>query len=542
LAITSDGALVRFGGRSDVPPWHYRSAGYLGRLSVDADGTAYVSEYVGDRSFIVIIDTATSLVKGRVAVRPSSAYSNCVDVPWDPSYSLGISGIYAHVVDAGGAFHALVHSSDTSTVGPLCTEGVSTRTGVQRIDALEISPDGQSTVTPVWSTPGQDSTAQYWNAVGLPDSRGGVLFAWWDDGHIVGSHVAGGSASLLQLPAFPLSAGDDGTAVGNDGINGLISYDMESTAVVHSYGRDGTVVAPLEGGGLVLYDGTLSVVDHAGTVTQASPIPPTAGYTGFGYNYWTLGQWLLTTSTGQVAMAAGPSIVESEAFFAPEQRGVPGRGGDLGPVPRIAHFVTLDALNLDTEPFYIAEDYEAAVKKLRGTSTVHIKDDASVKTFLTELGSDAAAVVFIGDSLKWHSPGDETAVGLVLREGSLIKLDRYDDTVDPRDAGQSSREHSTYRPQLATQARIVFIGACVIGDQFKAWWNVNDDTKDQALVVPQTVTPTGLTAAAHAWIEIQRRLMSGHVSLKRAVDDTNQISVVKFMVIGGSRGANIYLR
>ena len=97
---------------------------------------------------------------------------------------------------------------------------------------------------------------------------------------------------------------------------------------------------------------------------------------------------------------------------------------------------------------------------------------------------------------------------------------------------------------MATSAKIVFLGACNIDDAFQTWWNINSDTPDQALVVPTTVGPTGLYAAANVWRYIQQEMMSGYVSLKKAVDDATRHFTypVKFKVVGGQDGATIFLR
>jgi hypothetical protein len=98
---------------------------------------------------------------------------------------------------------------------------------------------------------------------------------------------------------------------------------------------------------------------------------------------------------------------------------------------------------------------------------------------------------------------------------------------------------------VSTRAKVIFIGACALGDVFRSLWSINDTTSSQVLIVP-TVKGTHLYWAALAWIEILMRLTDKrHMSVYDAVKDVNDTYLnrpdvtLRFQAIGANGGRNV---
>jgi hypothetical protein len=171
-----------------------------------------------------------------------------------------------------------------------------------------------------------------------------------------------------------------------------------------------------------------------------------------------------------------------------------------------------------------------------------IGNSVTPEAFLTQISETQDAVAFVGHSTSvlFDPTGKDNfqkyAVGLIM--GSTVGTDNEaiviasnpnppagldllkPGNIDAVYASQDPRFRK--RPsKLDSHAKIIFIGACNLADVFKYWWNINESTHGQSLVVPapgNDDVPLGI--ARFEWTLIAQGLAQGK-SISDAVAAAN---------------------
>jgi hypothetical protein len=123
--------------------------------------------------------------------------------------------------------------------------------------------------------------------------------------------------------------------------------------------------------------------------------------------------------------------------------------------------------------------------------------------------------------------------------------------VDEGDAGISIEilwRFTTAVPMIPSQARLVFIASCDVGNELKTWWNIDSNT-NRFLIVPniQVYQLTDLYWGAQAWKLIAQLLRTGY-TVAEAVAGANQMLVnngranQQYIVVGRNGGAGVRIR
>lgn len=157
---------------------------------------------------------------------------------------------------------------------------------------------------------------------------------------------------------------------------------------------------------------------------------------------------------------------------------------------------------------------------------------AAVAKYLKESASPLDGIAFIGHALLTTTPPCGTtnySVGLVFADGWLVRTPNQ-----PPDPNNPCYNYGfdpppTYRAQIPTDAKIIFIAAC---DDFNgvlgSLWNITNGTQGQALVMPDlSTTPDNIPGSvdlwqgAVEWEQIDINLAAGQ-TIQQAVADANQ--------------------
>jgi hypothetical protein len=169
------------------------------------------------------------------------------------------------------------------------------------------------------------------------------------------------------------------------------------------------------------------------------------------------------------------------------------------------------------------------------TNAIHkffLVDEAKLRTFETILTQTADAVVFIGDSIippttvPQHSWG---SIGLIFWDRGLVKRvgpgePQFCDVRDVNQTTHTCADPSAYVytklfDKIASNAKVVLIASCDIGDKFKSLWDINENSTNRSLIVPSTLGSTDLFRAAKIFIATLESLVSGTAKHPRTVSD-----------------------
>ncbi len=153
LLAWSPTGVTRFGGRSDVAPWHYASPeASISHIAQGPDATVFFTEESTDDTSVVILDGETGAVRARVPLAPghlsirySSDSVHCVpNPPFDAAVPVTLSGI---AVSADGVARLTVVRSFTfyhRTCVIDLVENPNSQTST--VEMLQVRPDGAVSV------------------------------------------------------------------------------------------------------------------------------------------------------------------------------------------------------------------------------------------------------------------------------------------------------------------------------------------------------------------------------------------------------------
>jgi len=314
-------------------------------------------------------------------------------------------------------------------------------------------------------------------------------------------------------------------------------------------------IAALAGGHVLVLESTLDQsesrivdVDSSGAITMTQTVDLQQNLTPVSlYNDGVVG----VDSTGNITEVALPTYLErTYASF---------NAGQVGPRPiRIVTFIpdVQGTGNLGTrangDP-YIIKDYVTEVREIarvrrgivdrfyvgRDPDAAHgIDKDASPATsvaFRAVLRQNIDGLVFLGDSV--YTPEPSVAVGLRFFDKSLITSARRDviDDVDKLLPPGMPPQHSMYVDRMRTSAQVLFLATCFVGSDFKTWWNINEQSTQQAMIVPAITAFTDLAKAAGHWQGVEQYLVSG-TYLDEAIRQLNVFYNVTYKAIGAADG------
>ena len=236
-------------------------------------------------------------------------------------------------------------------------------------------------------------------------------------------------------------------------------------------------------------------------------------------SYWTLGTWHTSLSDGGLAAVLGH--VSFIAIDAAPQAGGGSAKQNSPKIPEIAHFVPVSAQTLGIDPQellrQIKEDLPQPGKAIHYP---FLGPDATVEKFTTTLAKPLSTVGFIGHSVDFSNAINNQivvySVGLLLADKRLV--------APPSDDPQypvPPYENAVVAERIKTQAKVVFIGSCFVAPTFQNLWNISNDSKNQALIVPMGQSEVILGHAAAAWAHLLHDLVALHMKVNAAVSETN---------------------
>ena len=246
----------------------------------------------------------------------------------------------------------------------------------------------------------------------------------------------------------------------------------------YEFGPDGTAVGQLA---ILSIQSWLGNSYRQGSVEQVAetPIAPSR----------------FTEQTGGNPSADGPMLPSIITFVPPEELAQPP-----------THY---DGANLD-------RDIGRAIRASAGSKLISKTisgANATVQAFKNAVAVNYAAVGYVGHSTLGNGP-DYFSIGLHLADKNLVK--RPANIPNPQLA---NHEPAEWIDAIESHARVIFVGACKLGDDFKSLWNITDQTQGRALIVASS-SNTDLLVAARVWTEIARHLALGE-SVQTAVDFGN---------------------
>jgi alpha-tubulin suppressor-like RCC1 family protein len=203
------------------------------------------------------------------------------------------------------------------------------------------------------------------------------------------------------------------------------------------------------------------------------------------------------------------------------------QGGNAPRRPGVSIFVGVDPLSID--PPITASMFEDDARlqfRSRLLLNVFRTERATAAAFLAELrkpGVDAIAIIGHGTR---GTPDAGEAIGMKLYDKWIIASESATASL-PTDSFGITQPHQR-ESNLTTSARIVFTGACWIGQIVQSMWRIDEGRG--ALVIPEPVgappgATIGLNRAAAAWLAVLRRLTGQfngqRMSIGDAVDSVN---------------------
>lgn len=407
----------------------------------------------------------------------------------------------------------------------------------------------------------------------IPDGQGGVL-AGWSKGsgiypnQVIEAHVTRVSPSGLTDYTMPfgewgnlmesglsnsLALGENGVAFGVGYTFDPVSFTYSDPSVASFNIADGSVnwstplsgvvsclnnppcpvnngiVAATEGNGLILEEpvpsGT-SFVDQIVQFDSTGQLLTTPGtssdpavFTIQQPDYYSNGVWLGLLADPAAAAMIGPMDPMALGPW-PEPAG--NRNRQRSPQkPELAHFVPTDPGS--PPPVYPAAQFKAemvsALPSSQVTHSFFLNADATIPAFLREVNIPNIAVAFIGHSydIALQPPQSGiSSVGLCFFGTDMNSLPCLAKSLPQ---GQSYPANVTPIDKIRTEARIIFVASCALGDTFESLWDINQATNGRALVVSTNET-VDLVHASRAWIEMATELASGK-NISSAVEGTN---------------------
>lgn len=193
------------------------------------------------------------------------------------------------------------------------------------------------------------------------------------------------------------------------------------------------------------------------------------------------------------------------------------------------HFVPSDVTAPATGyllPAQYVADANSVAPRGQADHQFSIKEDptTAMDKFLLAVASPARVVAFIGHSVEESQSGQNHSIGLCFTVNpvgpcldALIKKWEPGDPEPPWGAGPFDREVQ----RITTQAKIIFVASCNLGEPFKKLWDIDDVTQGRALVVSPTVE-TRLDESVIAWMFVAKHLVQGK-TIAQAVAVANQV-------------------
>ena len=329
-----------------------------------------------------------------------------------------------------------------------------------------------------------------------------------------------------------VGVGDQNSGLLKDGPT-LVGVDSTDLSSRWSLSIDAEPLTALANGGFVVQtaEGSVLAIDASGSSTPLGLLPLSAP------SQVAAGVWLGVGADGMLTALNAPSLVEASFSFLAQ-----GGNRQRANAPRratVATFVPASALR--EVPLYNATHLNSdlgSIVGVREATNLTLFDPlrATRQLFRDEIAKAQDLVGFIGHSIEYpltaeHPEWFKTSIGLRLADGTIVKKmsPQFADPSLPYDA----------LPSIESNAKVIFVGACRVGELFMSLWNIDDATTDRALIVPDGATvDTDLMAAARAYVRIVQSLaVQGKTVAQAVVDGNNRLAAdgfeLRFRVVGG---------
>ena len=407
-------------------------------------------------------------------------------------------------------------SSSSSTV-------LSTTTQNEALLPGRIIPDGQGGILATWTiSPSNPPVPQYpYQAV---DVVGGVV------GTPYNLPFSPTTVTFGQSPTLVL--GENGVAFATNGVdtvNGpmVASFSVSSGAVNWTYGtapqNTSSIIEATSGNGLVAKTTNQSGSDTVLNFSSGGGIldQPLGGLSHV--DYYSNGQWMALTTSGFEAVFS--DAIQSATSSSPHV------GGNI---PVFEIFEPFDPAPPTKLAVNLATRYQAIVGKT--PAEFEPSALATWEAFKVQIKKPAVVVAFIGHSLTspFLDNGVLRAVGLCFfnwecEERLAVPGDpEYCTTPGCFEGLTPNPKYPTMTvaypvDPLTTQAKIIFIAACVMDANMQSWLGITSATLGRALVVPPSATDIDLDMGEYEWERIALHLndVPGVTTLRTAVAAAN---------------------
>src|SRR5260370_20880130 len=378
-------------------------------------------------------------------------------------------------------------------------------------------------------------------------------------------------------PLKDLVLGENNTAYGTTQVNTnsgatasqLTAFDINSGAAKWTWqepqGHSVRLVMAETDDGLVTKD-----LDQNGNETIASfdssdaPVYDTSlGSSLSDLDYWTLGEYLsvgndpANLAFKKVASTKSPQPATTSKSHPRGKH----KNGDSDR-PEILHFVTNDPAPPTVTLQNYRHQFEQVVSQSTAPSKYFLRDDGTVPAFLSAVHTPMDMVGFIGHAAELPACGTCTpptpiqSYGLVfgvqpdathLGKWFLLRISK---TGDNPGYNPPSGPNVTLVNKIETRAPIIFIGSCRINPMFEDLWDITDQSKYRALIVPAGNTDVDAGVARCALEEIARSFAAGE-DIQQAVVNANKLILslytdpaymTQWKVIGGTDSKGNYIR
>ena len=376
-------------------------------------------------------------------------------------------------------------------------------------------------------------------------------------------HFTGSGASKLALPIIPRtlisSALDDPMLIGEDGTAYFVgrgpnsSFDdtvaaidptsgaVKWTASPGLFGSFATLSTVTSDGSLAFKyyssdfsSAQLAIADPAGNVSPlfASPsdgsdVGPvtTPSYGPRLPSYWNLGAWNVSESDGSLAVVVGNSSFIASSTWSQSGGGTQRQNAPQKPL--LSHFVPAAESDIGASYSAFQTGMIEVVPKSAAIHRFFMGAAATPEVFLATLAKPTAAVGFVGHSFDIAAT-PTFSVGLRFSADNSVLLRPPGASDRPSYVIKETGTRIVAKPQIETQAKVVFIAACFSGHAFESLWNIHDAngtqpaTVGQAMIVLQNPSDTVLLGhGLVAWENILDDMVNKHMTIKDSVKQTN---------------------
>jgi hypothetical protein len=377
----------------------------------------------------------------------------------------------------------------------------------------------------------------------VPDGQGGVLASWeslsWS-GDLESptqstpmiADVSSGGVTKAPLPTLNwdselidsgsgIVVSDKATAFVSDGLS-VIALSIPALQTNWTYtatpGDDLSFSAATRGGGVAVEDDQEGLIQFDSNGIPSTPVP------GFSpWSPWALGMWPMI-SNNVLAFVYGPDVVIADSDF-PQSSGS-GNQNRKFKRPTIAHFIPgPPGVGANGTEIAAQEGIKVEVPPTSVQHLFYLGTNANVPSFQYELAKPISAVGFIGHSLDISVqpplPPSTFAVGLLFTDANQALVRKPQPTDNPIYTFVGTNIQLFQVTQIKTQAKVIFIGACVISPFFENLWNIVPTSSGQVMIVPQDPNlDTNLIHATVAWENILQDLTNGQ-TVGQAIAQTN---------------------